>query len=68
MTLRHAAVAGSFYPGEAETLRRDLDGYLAKGERERAWVVIVPHAGYMYSGAVAGAVYGRVENIWRSLV
>lgn len=61
MTVRVPAVAGSFYPGQAETLRRELDGLIAAARKERAVAVIVPHAGYAYSGRVAGAVYGRVE-------
>lgn len=60
MTLRFPAVAGSFYPAAAETLRRDLCGLVPAGPKERAWAVVVPHAGYMYSGRVAGAVFGRV--------
>ena len=61
MPLRPPAVAGSFYPGRAETLRRDLDGLIPAGPKEKALAVIVPHAGYMYSGKVAGAVFARVE-------
>jgi hypothetical protein len=61
MTVRAPAVAGSFYPGQAETLRRELDGLILAARKERALAVIVPHAGYAYSGRVAGAVYGRVE-------
>ncbi|MBV8879850.1 MAG: AmmeMemoRadiSam system protein B [Planctomycetaceae bacterium] len=61
MPLRPPAVAGTFYPGQAETLRRELDGLIPKAPKSRALAVIVPHAGYVYSGRVAGAVYARVE-------
>jgi AmmeMemoRadiSam system protein B len=61
MTVRAPAVAGSFYPGQAETLRRELDGLIPAARKERALAAIVPHAGYAYSGRVAGAVYGRLE-------
>ena len=61
MTVRIPAVAGSFYPGQAEALRRDLDGLIPAARKERAVAVIAPHAGYAYSGRVAGAVYGRVD-------
>jgi len=61
MPLRPPAVAGTFYPGLAETLRRELDGLIHAAPKERALAVIVPHAGYIYSGRVAGAVYARVE-------
>lgn len=64
-SVRRPAVAGRFYPAKAETLLRDLDKYLgpdaAKAEKvETALGCVVPHAGYMYSGHVAGAVYRRL--------
>jgi MEMO1 family protein len=59
--VRQPAVAGTFYPGDAGVLRRDLGSYLPDGAKTRALGCVVPHAGYMYSGHVAGAVYARVE-------
>ena len=63
LLVRKAAVAGMFYPGDAdsleETVRRLLEA--AQGPKEHARAVICPHAGYIYSGAVAGAVYGSIE-------
>jgi hypothetical protein len=66
-TVRPPAVAGRFYPGRAEALARDVDKYLAPGATapeviEGALGCIVPHAGYMYSGQVAGAVYRRLPQ------
>src|SRR5713226_8444374 len=63
--VRRPAVAGRFYPGRAESLSRELDKHLghasAEGEKiESALGCVVPHAGYMYSGDVAGAVYLRL--------
>jgi AmmeMemoRadiSam system protein B len=63
--VRHPAVAGRFYPGKPEILARDLEKYLAPeaeaGEvLENALGCVVPHAGYMYSGHVAGAVFRRL--------
>jgi predicted class III extradiol MEMO1 family dioxygenase len=58
---RTAAVAGSFYPDNPAELRRLIGSFVdptAKALPARA--VIAPHAGYMYSGAVAGAVYSSV--------
>jgi AmmeMemoRadiSam system protein B len=55
------AVAGSFYPAREADLRRDLAEMVPSGPKERSWAVVVPHAGYQYSGKVAGAVYARVE-------
>ncbi len=63
--VRRPAVAGRFYPAKAETLSRELDQHLGpdpqKSEKiESALGCVVPHAGYKYSGPVAGAVYRRL--------
>jgi AmmeMemoRadiSam system protein B len=59
---REPAVAGRFYTDDPATLAGQLDRFLA-GEREKisARGIVAPHAGYVYSGAIAGAVYARVE-------
>ncbi len=55
---RRAAVAGSFYPAHPQRLRSEVEGYLrdarlpALAGEVRA--VIAPHAGYIYSGSIAG--------------
>jgi MEMO1 family protein len=60
--LRPAAVAGRFYPGDAEELRSAVDKLASQsGEKRKAIACIVPHAGYIYSGAIAGQVYGALE-------
>lgn len=59
--LRRPCVAGRFYPGAAETLKRDVLSYLVSVEKKKAVAIIAPHAGYIYSGGVAGAVYSSVE-------
>jgi AmmeMemoRadiSam system protein B len=61
MALRPPAVAGTFYPGQEQTLRRELDGLIPAAPKSKALAVIVPHAGYVYSGKVAGSVYARVD-------
>jgi hypothetical protein len=61
MKVRLPAVAGLFYPLRPDELRRAVEETLPGGARERALAVVVPHAGYPYSGKVAGAVFGRVE-------
>ncbi len=61
MSIRMPAVAGMFYEGQPERLREQVLGCLPAGvQPEAALGVIVPHAGYVYSGGVAGAVYARV--------
>lgn len=59
---RPAAVAGYFYPGNPITLKNELDRCLSHPpeKKEKAIAVVVPHAGYKYSGGVAGEVYGRI--------
>ena len=59
---RKAAVAGYFYPDHPNELRR-LVGKMVdpKARREKALAVVSPHAGFVYSGAVAGAVFSSVE-------
>jgi AmmeMemoRadiSam system protein B len=60
-TVRHPAVAGRFYPARPEVLMRDVQSYLAAaGDKIEGAGCVVPHAGYMYSGHVAGAVYARL--------
>jgi AmmeMemoRadiSam system protein B len=67
--VRPPAVAGRFYPGNPETLSRMLAGFVdASCPRRRALGIVVPHAGYVYSGAVAGAVYSRVQIPSRAIV
>lgn len=62
MTIRPPAVAGMFYEGHRERLERDVSSMLAaEVEPEPAFGAIVPHAGYIYSGPVAGAVYARLK-------
>jgi hypothetical protein len=62
--IRPPAVAGRFYPDNPTRLRADLDTFLAPAsgqKKSHAIACIVPHAGYMYSGGVAGEVYSRLE-------
>lgn len=62
--IREPAVAGHFYPSDAKQLEQTLDVSLGNPVRPpllRATGCLVPHAGYTYSGPVAGAVYRRIE-------
>jgi MEMO1 family protein len=63
-TVRHPAVAGRFYPRDPDVLRVDLQTYLSQTpahEPIHAVGCIAPHAGYMYSGHVAGAVFAELQ-------
>src|SRR5215469_13020745 len=62
--IRPPAVAGRFYPDDPGPLSAAVDSFLVPGadtKRTRALACVVPHAGYMYSGGVAGEVYSRIE-------
>ncbi len=58
---REPAVAGMFYPGAALDLERTLRGLLRGEEQHDLLGCVVPHAGYVYSGAVAGRVYSHLR-------
>lgn len=64
--VRPPAVAGLFYPAEAPRLRAQVDALLdaahpAGGPAPKA--LIVPHAGYVYSGAIAASAYAQLAPI-----
>jgi MEMO1 family protein len=61
--VRTPAVAGRFYPSRRGELLQQLQEYttLAEATRIAAIGCVVPHAGYIYSGHVAGAVFARLE-------
>lgn len=62
LPIRHPAVAGRFYPRDQKTLLEELESFLPVGADPRpALGCIAPHAGYIYSGAVAGAVYSALD-------
>jgi AmmeMemoRadiSam system protein B len=65
--LRRAVWAGRFYPAQPPLLHRELEACLAAARSPQAERIaapigcIVPHAGYAYSGGIAGAAYARME-------
>ncbi|MFO1464492.1 MAG: AmmeMemoRadiSam system protein B [bacterium] len=61
--IREPAVAGRFYSANPQVLREELQEFLRSEDPRRESVigVVSPHAGYMYSGHVAGAVFSRVQ-------
>ncbi|MGO9379721.1 MAG: AmmeMemoRadiSam system protein B [Dissulfurispiraceae bacterium] len=59
---RFAAVAGQFYNGNPVRLKKQVEQYsIHNAVRERVLAVLSPHAGLMYSGHVAGAVYSSIR-------
>jgi len=63
MPVRPPAFAGSFYDARPDRLAKDVRSLLdaAGGKPAPAFGAIAPHAGYVYSGRVAGAVYARIR-------
>jgi MEMO1 family protein len=63
--MRKTFVAGSFYPDREEALLSEIEALVPsvlESEKHEAIGAIVPHAGYLYSGRVAGDVYGRIKG------
>jgi AmmeMemoRadiSam system protein B len=59
--VRQPYVAGQFYEASAPLLRQQVERYSVKGlSKKGAIAVIAPHAGLIYSGSVAGAVYSSI--------
>jgi len=66
--VHHSPIAGSWYPGDPDALRRLLEGLLEKApspdaaEASRLIAVVVPHAGYAYSGLTAAHAYKWIQQ------
>ena len=61
--IRKPAVAGSFYPAAPDALRTAVTDFLSAADTPDApppKAIIAPHAGYIYSGAVAASAYARI--------
>lgn len=71
-SVRPPAVAGLFYPDDAGELRETVSEYLrqhaaATAAAQSPKALIVPHAGYIYSGGVAAAAYATVASLRRAV-
>jgi MEMO1 family protein len=66
---RQPAVAGSFYPANPQQLQQMLSDYLhaADSNAKAPKAIIAPHAGYIYSGAIAASAYSRLKTV-RSII
>ena len=59
---REPVVAGYFYPAEKQRLVGMLERFIKiETEGEKVISIVSPHAGYIYSGAVAGEVYSKIK-------
>jgi len=64
--VRQSVIAGTWYPGQPDALRRTLEGYLADAKKleleGELKALISPHAGYAYSGPTAAYAYKQLED------
>lgn len=64
--VKEPAVAGAFYPGTKNELQRSVDGYLNGAAQQNMpghlLALVAPHAGYQFSGAVAGYSYAQLKG------
>ena len=59
---RQPVVADRFYEGDPVLLQQSLDRYIPTGQKKKKGIaVVVPHAGYVYSGGVAGETFAEIE-------
>ena len=63
MLKRKPAVAGYFYPSNPKELLQELEEYMPSQRKIKVYGAICPHAGYVYSGSVAGAVYSKIKPV-----
>lgn len=72
LTMRPAAVAGMFYPEAPERLREEVDRLLSAVrvplDEPTPKALVVPHAGYAYSGPVAASAYARLMREGQNLL
>lgn len=62
MIIRQPAVAGSFYSSNPTQLQSDIEGFVVRDcDKQAVLGIISPHAGYIYSGRVAGHLYSRIK-------
>lgn len=60
--IRKPSVAGQFYPSGRDRLREMIQSLIDPGaDPQKAVALVAPHAGYVYSGSVAGAVFSSAE-------
>lgn len=73
LNIRPPAVSGKFYPNDPEKLRGAIDGYIKDAKNRWSFssppvAIIVPHAGYIYSGQIAADAYKQVMEFDYDLV
>jgi len=68
-SVRAPAVAGQFYPARVEEVERTIDALLPRERKPQRWAgVLVPHAGWVYSGRLAAQAFSRIAFPSRAIV
>jgi AmmeMemoRadiSam system protein B/AmmeMemoRadiSam system protein A len=69
-SVRKAAVAGQFYPGSAGELRSEVEKHLAGGKalEPAPRIIVSPHAGYVFSGPVAGRGFAAIDRNTKTVI
>jgi AmmeMemoRadiSam system protein B len=66
LSIRLSAIAGTWYPGSSQALRRTVESYLAQVKPVtlpgKLLALVSPHAGYPYSGPTASHAYAQLRN------
>ena len=68
MTALAPSVAGSFYPSDAVELSAMVRGFIGERTPRAVRALIAPHAGYVYSGPIAGSAYRLLDNHYRRVL
>ena len=67
LDLRPSPIAGQWYPGDARRLASSVDDYIQSADLpeldEEIVAIITPHAGHLYSGAVAGYAFAAIKGL-----
>lgn len=67
--MRKPAVAGQFYPGAREALKKTVEEYLSTDKKpKKVMGLAAPHAGYVYSGRTAGLTYASADIPKRCII
>lgn len=64
-SIREPVVAGTFYPADHDELQQAVEAFIAavaSGDGPSPKAIIVPHAGYIYSGSIAASAYASVRS------
>ncbi|MFP4568200.1 MAG: AmmeMemoRadiSam system protein B [Candidatus Woesearchaeota archaeon] len=68
MNIRKTAVAGLFYENDSALLEKELKYIKENKNNQDAFAIIAPHAGYLYSGEVAGEVYKQIREDYNKVI